>query len=170
MKKVKILIIACVVMGLALVASGASGETKTASTPPPNHSQIGNVYSCLACHNTNSLAYTKKENPNLACRTCHALLLGGVTSKPTVTTVVVDHPSYNKDIQPILQSKCITCHVDIATYAKTVEKVSVGKPAESMLIMRINGSLTPIMPVQGPLSKDQVQTITNWIKDGAKNN
>ncbi len=95
----------------------------------------------------------------------------GMSSVPTVLAAgVVDHPSYKKDVQPILKSKCVQCHVDMATYAKTLERVSAGKPEDSMLIKRINGSVEPVMPVLEPLSKDQIQTITNWVKDGAKKN
>lgn len=91
--------------------------------------------------------------------------------KPLAAAGVVAHPSYKKDIQPILQAKCIQCHADIATYAKTIEKVSAGKPADSLLIKRIDGSQEPVMPVgQDPLTKDQIQTFVNWIQDGAKNN
>lgn len=120
-----------------------------------------------------------KKRP-LALGVAAALVVGmifltyqGMSSvpKPLATTGVVAHPSYKKDIQPILQSKCVQCHVDIAIYDKTVEKVSPGNPGASVLIKNIDGSKQPQMPVgQEPLSKDQIQTMTNWVQDGAKNN
>jgi len=91
--------------------------------------------------------------------------------KPIAAAGVVAHPSYKKDIQPILQSKCVQCHETIATYSKTVEKVTPSNPGASALIKLIDGSQQPQMPVgQEPLSKDQIQTMTNWVQDGAKNN
>lgn len=91
--------------------------------------------------------------------------------KAVASTGVVAHPSYKKDIQPILQAQCITCHSDIATYPKTAEKVTPGNPAQSVLIKRLTGEVPPQMPAGGqPLTRDQIQTITNWIQEGAKNN
>ena len=188
MQKIKMITtIASVVLVLALVVSGCGKTQSTSTTPTPtgdkqtlvttqypgpiNHAQ-GDVYSCLVCHNTNTNAYPKKDNPNQACMTCHALFLG-VTSKPlgvVEITEVVDHPSFKTDIQPILQSKCGTCHVDIMTYTKTMEYVNNVEKPENSLLMRIDGSTKPVMPVSAKLRKNQVQTITNWIKDGAKNN
>ncbi len=120
-----------------------------------------------------------KKRP-LALGVAAALVVGmifltyqGMSSvpKPLAATGVVAHPSYKKDIQPILQSKCVQCHAEIATYSNTVEKVSPGNPGASTLIKNIDGSKQPQMPVgQEPLSKDQIQTMTNWVQDGAKNN
>lgn len=97
----------------------------------------------------------------------------GLNSVPKVIadTGAVSHPSYKKDIQPLLQSKCIQCHADIATYSKTTEKLTPGNPTQSILIKRINGEIQPQMPLGlTPLSDDQTKTISNWIRDGAKNN
>lgn len=91
--------------------------------------------------------------------------------KPLADTEVVAHPSFTKDIRPILQNKCIQCHDGIASYSKTMDIVTAGKPEASPLVTRINGSLEPVMPLgKPPLSKNQVETITNWVKDGAKDN
>lgn len=92
------------------------------------------------------------------------------SGKVLADTGVVDHPTYTKDVRPILISKCITCHPDIVKFARTMERVSAGNPTDSELIDRIDGSEEPLMPMDEPLSKNQVQTITNWIQDGAKNN
>ncbi len=91
--------------------------------------------------------------------------------KPLVDTGVVEHPSFTKDIRPILQNKCVQCHDGIATYSETTKKVTAGKPEDSPLVVRINGTKEPVMPLgKQPLSENQVQTITNWVKDGAKDN
>ncbi len=91
--------------------------------------------------------------------------------KPLVDTGVVEHPSYAKDIRPILQNKCVQCHDGIASFPQTMKRVTAGKPENSLLVTRINGSKGPVMPLgKQPLSENQVQTITNWVKDGAKDN
>lgn len=97
----------------------------------------------------------------------------GMNSVPKALAAngVAAHPSYKNDIQPILQNKCIQCHVDIASYNNTLAKVTAGNPDQSLMVKRITGEQQPQMPVgQDPLSNDQIQTIKNWIKDGAKNN
>jgi ubiquinol-cytochrome c reductase cytochrome b subunit len=84
---------------------------------------------------------------------------------------VAEHPSYKKDIQPILQNSCTQCHSNIASYSGTLSKVSPGNPANSLIYQHLTGSVQPQMPLgKDPLPKDEIQTIKNWIQDGAKNN
>jgi ubiquinol-cytochrome c reductase cytochrome b subunit len=102
----------------------------------------------------------------------------GLNSVPKVlaTTGVVAHPSYVKDIDPIFQNKCVSCHgnsgnYSVQTYNSAIKNVVLGNPSGSKLMARINGIQKPQMPMgQDPLTKDQIQTIKNWIEDGAKNN
>ncbi len=96
----------------------------------------------------------------------------GISSIPKpLATGVVAQPSFKNDIRPILESKCAACHTDIASYAGAAGRATAGNPANSPLIKRIDGSQEPVMPVgQDPLTKDQVQTISNWVQEGAKNN
>ena len=96
----------------------------------------------------------------------------GMSSVPKpLATGVVAHPTYKKDVQPILANRCIACHADIASYSHTLEKVTAGNSAGSLIIKRITGEVQPQMPVgQDPLTNNQIQTIKNWVQDGAKNN
>ena len=97
----------------------------------------------------------------------------GMSSVPKAlaTTGVVEHPSYKKDIQPILQNSCVQCHAGIASYSGTLAKVSPGNPANSPMYQHLTGSVPPQMPLgKDPLTKDQLQTVKNWIQDGANNN
>ncbi len=97
--------------------------------------------------------------------------------KPLPNAVVL-HPSYANNIAPIFQSKCISCHSSssgnyaLDSYAGVVKQnVVPGNPEGSKLILKLEGKVQPQMPLgQTPLSKDQIQTIRNWIQDGAKNN
>lgn len=102
----------------------------------------------------------------------------GMSSVPKAlaTTGVVTHPSYAKDIDPIFQSKCVACHgksgnYSVQTYDSALKNVVPGNPAGSKLMTRLDGTQKPQMPMgQDPLTKDQLQTIKNWIQDGAKKN
>ncbi|HEX3015957.1 MAG TPA: cytochrome b N-terminal domain-containing protein [Desulfobacteria bacterium] len=97
--------------------------------------------------------------------------------KPLPNTVVL-HPSYTQNIAPIFQSKCISCHSSssgnyaLDSYAGVVKQnVVPGNPDGSKLILKLEGKDQPQMPLgQNPLSKDQIQTIKNWVQDGARNN
>ena len=97
----------------------------------------------------------------------------GMSSVPKAlaTTGVVEHPSYKKDVQPILQNSCVQCHAGIASYSGTLAKVSPSNPANSPMYQHLTGSVPPQMPLgKDPLTKDQLQTVKNWIQDGANNN
>ena len=97
--------------------------------------------------------------------------------KPLPKTGVIDHPSYIKDVDPIFQSRCVGCHgksggYAVDTYANLTKKnIIPGNPDGSNLISLIKGKVQPQMPMGlEPLTKDQIQTIENWIKDGAPQN
>lgn len=97
----------------------------------------------------------------------------GINSVPKVlaSSGVVAHPSYVKDIKPIITNSCIQCHAGFDSYPNTVAKVVPGNPDASTLYGHVSGKVQPQMPLgQNPLSNDQIQTIKNWIQDGAKNN
>ncbi|MHB1651361.1 MAG: cytochrome b [Desulfitobacteriaceae bacterium] len=97
----------------------------------------------------------------------------GISSVPKELSSngVIAHPSYQKNIQPVLQNSCIQCHSDIAAYPGTLKLVKPGNPTSSPLYQHITGTVQPQMPFgQPPLSQDQMQILKNWIQDGAKNN
>ncbi|MHB1654238.1 MAG: cytochrome b N-terminal domain-containing protein [Desulfitobacteriaceae bacterium] len=90
---------------------------------------------------------------------------------------VIAHPSYKKDIDPIFQSRCVGCHGPNAGYAVdtygnlTKKNIVPGNSDASTLVQRIEGKQQPQMPMGlEPLTKDQIQSIKNWIEDGAPNN
>jgi len=92
--------------------------------------------------------------------------------------------SFSKDIQPILKQTCLPCHkpdkkkgkLDLSTYADLVKggkqgsPIKPGEPAKSILVEMISGK-EPEMPEKGdPLKPEQVELISRWIKEGAKQN
>ena len=99
--------------------------------------------------------------------------------------------SYQKDVAPILQKHCASCHVpgqpgfaasgfDLQGYDSLMKGtrfgpvVLPGDPMTSVLVMLIEGRADPsiTMPHGGanPLTKDEAKTIRRWVKQGAENN
>ncbi|MEY3172237.1 MAG: hypothetical protein RLZZ436_150 [Planctomycetota bacterium] len=89
--------------------------------------------------------------------------------------------SYYRSVRPILQRHCSGCHfagkregelsvtsvADLAKGGVAGAAFTAGKPDESVLIQYISGA-DPEMPLNGdPLKPEQVETIRQWIAQGA---
>jgi len=121
-----------------------------------------------------------------------SLILFLISCKDTITNQDVDNrviPSSNvkfsEHIQPIFQVKCniAYCHnsrdraagLSLDSYSETVSNPLVvfpGLPENSKLVWAIEGRTISPMPPIGypPLTKNQIDGIKTWIKEGAKNN
>src|SRR2546427_360635 len=92
-------------------------------------------------------------------------------------------PSYLRDVRPILDKNCTSCHqpaskqsdLDLTTYAgfqaggKRGPAFVAGSPEQSLVIQFISAALKPSMPFnQPPLAANDVSTIRDWIASGAK--
>src|SRR5213594_1807863 len=92
-------------------------------------------------------------------------------------------PSYLRDIRPILDKNCTSCHqpasrqseLDLATYegfqagGKRGPAFVPGSPEQSLVIQFITAALKPSMPFgQAPLAANDVATIRDWIEAGAR--
>ena len=92
-------------------------------------------------------------------------------------------PSYYRDVRPILNKSCASCHqpavkssgLDLTTYAgfqaggKRGPAFVSGVPQESLAVKFITGAMQPSMPLSGPsLSGGDIDTIRDWIKSGAE--
>lgn len=100
------------------------------------------------------------------------------------------HPSFSKDVHPVLKQHCAECHTaggDGATKSgfqvdsyETIMKgtkfgpvVVAGDPASSSLYRLLSGKVDPSIQMphgKDPLPEASVEAIAAWIKDGAKNN
>lgn len=93
--------------------------------------------------------------------------------------------SYSQYIQPVLTAKCARagCHDDqnqvgnlsLTSWSNTTSSylvVAPGYPQNSSLVLSIQGLTTSPMPPVGlsPLTKNQIDGIKTWVKEGAKNN
>src|SRR5438105_1946830 len=90
--------------------------------------------------------------------------------------------SFEKDVQPILETSCLSCHGDAVQSGKLDLRsrdaalkggargadLVPGDPEASRLYRRIAGLEQPSMPAQGTqLTAEQVRTIKRWIEEGA---
>jgi hypothetical protein len=94
--------------------------------------------------------------------------------------------SYTKQIVPILKDRCEPCHytkdkkggLDVTTFAalmkggktKNPPIVTPGDPDKSLLLKDISGKDPPMPKNANPLTPPQIEAITKWIKEGARNN
>ena len=104
-------------------------------------------------------------------------------AESTTTAVATSNLTF-ADVAPILDQSCTSCHsgkdapvgLHLDAYdavmagSKYGPVVVAGKPDESELVKRIRGESTPRMPYKKPpLSADEIQRITDWVKQGARN-
>ena len=119
-----------------------------------------------------------------------ALLLPAVVvaADPQPIAVVAlnrkDALSYNKDIEPILNNKCSSCHnnlktegkLDMSTYESLIKGGKRGSPiipanAAASLLIKLSGrTMKPFMPPrhEEPLSPEEFALIKLWIDQGAR--
>lgn len=97
------------------------------------------------------------------------------------SNLVAANSIFEKQVLPILQKHCIECHnestrdggLSLETHGSSLKggesglALVAGKPEESLLLDYVTGP-DPEMPKKGkPLSKAEVQTLRQWIKEGA---
>ncbi len=94
--------------------------------------------------------------------------------------------SFSKEIQPIFDNHCVSCHnenhslLNLKPCCSWYELLATGhnvpyldsiNPDESKLLKRITGAVMPIMPPTGnPLAQEDIDLIKKWIGEGARNN
>lgn len=107
------------------------------------------------------------------------------TGNETNSAVMV---SFTKDIQPILQGKCVKCHGEDPapdkikgklnlTNREGIEKggenkdaIKSGKPEESLIVKRVDDEKDPMPPENKgvPLTAEEKAKVKAWILQGAK--
>ncbi|MDY3557755.1 PSD1 and planctomycete cytochrome C domain-containing protein [Gemmata sp. JC673] len=105
--------------------------------------------------------------------TCAALVFPALTP-------AADAVDYRKDIRPLLQERCYSCHgalaqkaklrVDTAAAMVKAGSVVPGKPGASELLLRVESTddATRMPPEGHPLKPEQVAKIRLWIEQGAR--
>ena len=106
------------------------------------------------------------------------LLVGALELRPQQATPI----DFGKQVQPILNQNCTLCHkgaeapaglqLDSAAGAlkgSGARPVIIpGNSTQSVLAQRISDTAGKQMPPSGPLPKDQIKLIIDWIDQGAK--
>ena len=109
---------------------------------------------------------------------------GPVDDEPATEEV-----SFANDVQPIFDRSCISCHpssgnldltsgnsysqlVNVAASGYSGKRVIPGDAENSILYKKIDGSEVygSNMPLGSSLSDVEIETIEQWIEEGAKNN
>ena len=83
--------------------------------------------------------------------------------------------SFSADVWPIIQEYALDAHggkggVFLENYDDISAQVVPGDPENSMLYKVLIGDGAPQMPPGNPLPEELIQTIYDWIDQGAKNN
>jgi hypothetical protein len=101
----------------------------------------------------------------------------GGGNPPGNTTV-----SFQQDVLALFQSECVRCHggagglildnyEDVIAGGDSGPVVDPGNPDGSLLIHRLEGTITPQMPEDTPpLSPNEIGVIRQWILEGAQKN
>ena len=90
--------------------------------------------------------------------------------------------SFIKQVAPLLNSKCVSCHDDKAAGklrmdsfaemkkpSKSGYLLQIGQPQRSLIMARVTAAGAGRMPKDGAaLSNDEITMLANWIKQGAK--
>jgi len=110
-----------------------------------------------------------------------------ITAKDVDNREIPDsNVSYSKDIAPIFELKCVSCHgsgrldagLDLTVLARFVDGriVVPTEPDNSVLVWTIEWRPRPGFPAMPPpnfsipLTAKQIRGVKTWIKEGAKNN
>ncbi len=100
------------------------------------------------------------------------------STNPTLAAESADSPDFDRNIVPVLASKCLECHsgagpeggLDLTQHNRMLRggesgpAVVPGKPDESLLWQRIRDDE---MPPEHPLSADEKRILRDWISGGA---
>ncbi len=90
-------------------------------------------------------------------------------------TVAVAAPDFEREVAPILESRCLACHdaahaegeVRLDTRAAVLEHLVPGRPEASGLIEQVSGAKPAMPSKEKPLTAAQVDTLRAWVQAGA---
>ena len=103
-------------------------------------------------------------------------------ARPSETTVSVEDVSFNRDIYPLVERRCVKCHsgefpsegLNLESYESLMSGsqnglvIIAGDSINSLLFQKIESGE---MPKRGSnLSTEQIELIRQWINEGALNN
>ena len=105
---------------------------------------------------------------------CAGLMAAGISAQPGAKVDFV------RDVQPVFRQNCVSCHGPSqqinglrmdrrsSVFKGGTRRVVPGSAANSLLLHRLNGNEYGLqMPPTGPLRPAQIETLTQWINQGA---
>src|SRR5258705_11941285 len=110
-----------------------------------------------------------------------ALAFSAVTALPTIATAAgVANPTFTKDIAPIFQQKCESCHRPDSMAPMSLMTYEEARPWARSIRTRVDTRQMPPWAIDKTvgiqdfnndrsLSDDQIARIVNWIDNGAPN-
>lgn len=133
----------------------------------------------------------------MACLAALALICGcskEATHKAEPEQAAAARSGFNRDIQPIFDTNCVTCHqaagasgglnlesgtayaaiVSVKSGESPLLYVAPGKPDDSYLVRKLQGTHIQVggsgerMPLTGALDDQSIATIREWVKAGAR--
>jgi hypothetical protein len=127
----------------------------------------------------------------------HRILLGGIVVAAlsflvqAIPALAMEEVSYKKDIRPIIDDYCLSCHkpggkgykksgLDMSTYKSLMKGTKFGtviKPGDSYTSIfiqvvdgRVHSSIKMPYGMEGSLAKGKIELMRKWVQQGAKNN
>jgi hypothetical protein len=105
----------------------------------------------------------------------------GVTAAPPAAAPAPSPPSFAKDVAPILDHWCVSCHGEkeaqaglrldnydgVLKGADDGPVIVPGDPDQSQLLGQVERRVRPVMPPKKRLTRDLVGVIRAWIVSGA---
>jgi hypothetical protein len=101
------------------------------------------------------------------------VLLACVIAGPVLATIQTEPVTYYRDVRPILQEHCLSCHrpghiapMSFISYRQT-------RRWADAIVQVVTTAKMPPWSAAGPaqrshgLSKDEVNTLVRWVKEGA---
>jgi len=103
---------------------------------------------------------------------------------PDTTQLDSNGISFSKEIQPIFNANCTSCHMELhaklnllpcCSYDQLLisgfnaSYIDTAAPENSRLYKHLTGVLS-VMPPSGKIPDEQINKIKTWMKEGGKNN
>lgn len=182
---------------LAAPTSAAASGAATSATTAPTPTTVSAPATSAPTPTTPASTPTTAPSPTAATGIASATVAGtpsgpaataaaSGTATTTGAAATGSTMSFKADIQPIFNASCTPCHItrktaglglsnynDVTAGGNDGVVVKPGDASGSLLVQKIKGtqSIGVRMPYgRSPLPADQIQRISDWVAQGAKNN
>jgi hypothetical protein len=78
--------------------------------------------------------------------------------------------SYQRDVVPIIENKCLSCHMPPGGTGYQRGRLNMDSYESSILNMLVEGRVDISMRAPHPLTAEDIETLRLWVDQGAINN